>query len=283
MKVHVRGSVRVRGRDERRHSGGDDGVVGDEFRSERTELHRGPQTLHGVDGGQDVTSGLPLHEWFDGEFDPQHVVSVGREIGPSVPEHHHSRHRSVATTISPANSREHEGEAVGQKSFDAPGLLEFIPIDPPCVGHLTIGEHERSGVDHLETATHERNRVVVEAERSSAVEFEQLHSFDPDLLGQFTMRGHDVVLTDGHDSADGDVAPSRPDVLGRRSAMDEQASGTIGDRHEDGPVSQPSRPHVGPADAADHAIVLVDLIDHLIGSIRVHPVLLPSDHRIRTF
>jgi hypothetical protein len=31
---------------------------------------------HRVDGGEDVAARLTLDEWFDGELDPQHVLSV---------------------------------------------------------------------------------------------------------------------------------------------------------------------------------------------------------------
>ena len=57
----------------------------------------------------------------------------------------------------------------------------------------------------------------------------------------------------------------------------------IGDRYEDGPVSQTSPSHVGPGDVSDHMVVLVDMVDHLVGAIALHPVCHRSDHDIRTF
>lgn len=162
MKVHVGGTVGVCGGNERRHTSGDDGIIGDELRTEGSELDFGSEPLNGVDGREDMSSGLAFDERLDGEFDPQHETSVGRVIGPRAPERDHSRHRIGTITSSPADSWEHERKAVRKKSFDSPSLVEFVVGNPPGFGNLAIGEDEWTAMDHLEAASMERDRIVVE-------------------------------------------------------------------------------------------------------------------------
>ena len=221
MKVHVRGTVGVRGGDECRHSRGDDGIVSDELRTEGSELDRGSESLHGIDGRENMSSGMPFDERLDGEFDPQHEDRVGRGVGSRTPERHHSRHRSRIIASSPADSWEQKGEAVGKKLFDSARLLEFATRNPPGLGDLAIGEDERSVGDHLKTTAIERDRIIVEGQRPPVIEFEEFGYFDTDLFGQFAMGGDDVGLAGRDDPADGDIAPPGPDVFGRRTSVDE--------------------------------------------------------------
>ena len=70
------GTVRVGRGHQSRQRLGDELVGRSERGCERSEVDIETALAHRIDGSEDVAAGLTLDEWFDGELDPQHALSV---------------------------------------------------------------------------------------------------------------------------------------------------------------------------------------------------------------
>ena len=184
---------------------------------------------------------------------------------------------------SPADSRQEQSNTVGQERLGLQQPLQVGPVHPPGIGDLAIREFEWSLVHHLETSTEQRHRVVVEGQSVAIVQDGDVVGSDADLLGQFTMRCGQVVLTRGHHSSHRDVAPARPHILGDGPTVNEKATPPVGHGHEDRSMTESVGTHRGATDPTHDAILFVDDVDEFIHAVGRHRALHPDDHAIGTF